>query len=299
MLKFIIISAFFFLLGNNSLGQVVPQYKWKKIKSPLNHELFFAGGNTSTDFWMYSLTGDLLHYRNGEFQKFTPPPNYPLSRSKIIKISENEFIGVATTLKYKGIVFRYKSGIWKDLIYSYKYPLVNIVKTVDNKIYFSGDFGSLLSYSDNIIKQIKTPITSHIIQTINAGKDSLILSTKSDGVYLYTDNKFKPIHSSTNINSYIVDLNIVNNTVYALSYNHKVYRIQNDSLVISHDISTANVFNKNIEGENFGFIKKNIRFKKKNYTFSFPVEENINQIKMFAENDLVMLSTDGNVFVGE
>jgi len=270
---------------------------WVKISTNSNQELKFVAGNSKNDFWVQTIQGALLNIKDKKIITYNIPRQFGHISTRYFQLSENDFFCSATTSDWKGEIFRIKNNIWSKYKFINPYPIRDVLRTLDNNFYIIGDFGTLLKYVNNDWQRIKTPFKSHIISGIVNG-NNLYFATRSEGIILYDGKHFTNL-SKLEKNKYIIELKIIDNVLYGITSNDKLYSFENNIEKLVNNTEVLKIFANKNYNSNFGFADRLIYSNGNKSNISFPQSYNIESITQLKDSSFLLFSNNGKIFISE
>ena len=270
---------------------------WVKISTNSNQELKFVSGNSKKNFWVQTIQGTLLNIKDSKIITHYIPREFGHISTRYFQLSENDFFCSATNSDWKGEIFRIKNNIWSKYKFINPCPIRDILKTNDNNFYIIGDFGTLLKFTNNDWQKINTPFQSHIISAI-AYANNLYFATRSEGIILYDGKHFTNL-SKLEKNKYITELKIIDNVLYGITSNDKLYCFENNIEKQIDNSEVLKIFTNKSYNSNFGFTDRLIYSNGKKSKISFPLNYNIESIKQLKDSTFLLFSNNGKIYISE
>jgi signal transduction histidine kinase len=272
-------------------------FNWQKFESPANSAATPLAVISLNDFWIYEDNGELFHYKNGKWMNHALENGRELSLYKFLQLEENSFIVSAVAADWHSNFYKIVDGKWIKYNFEWEYPAQGFVKNLKGEIFSYGNFGTILKLDDNNWSYIKNPIENHINDAISSVGDSVWFATKTQGVYLYHNNKFRQFTVDDN-NHPINKLHLAGNKIYARSHQGKTYLLVNDKFErVSKERSPWERFDNSKRKIGIGYLLSDYD-SLESQIVSFPIDYSFAKIKSINSHELIATTQFGEVYFG-
>ncbi len=294
MAKTIIWGILLLLLSFSTSAEEL-RFKWKKLKTPVDHGLIIISANSTDDLWLYDQKGELYHFFKNKWIKYPPPKVNNFNFSKIASIGDDRFIFWGFDPDYKSLIYFFENGKYSAKPLKYDLPLYELLYIDDNNIYFYGNFGSFLRLNKNSFEKVSTPIKNHIWCIDYLNKNELWLGSNFDGIYRYKNGAFKffPFKDKKFYSINLIKV-LSKDKIYAKSVEGKTFKLNGDyfeeSKLAASDMFEYQAYNR-VGFNNYTYVRKGGG----ELNFKIPSDFKIASLKLIDKKNIIFTTNDGGI----
>lgn len=292
--RFFILFIFLISSVHFSFSQT-QRIRWEENTSSFaSTPIKFLTANSESDFWCYDLNGNLYHYFNGMWKKFSIPFSAHYGLNYFHPVSYNSFIIASGDKNYKTFFHLFENGKFSLLNFQIDLPLEGFITDKNGIIYGYGDWGTLIKYSNGKWEKINTPIKNHILRAI-LFNDLIYFGTRGEGVYSFDGSFFSKTILNNNEQTDIVGLLIKDNTLYAIDFSNQIYQLNDNTFNLNKNIRLDQI--QKIHSYDFSFNKLSNDILNDNKDYLISVELNVVDFILTNKGNVLVSLSDGRTLV--
>ena len=163
--------------------------KWEKIPSPEFSAPDIVYGQSIDNFFVMDMIGILYHFKNNKWYNFPIKRRKSYTRIRYKYLSDSKIILSAVDSLWNSHIFLFNGREWiaEGIINN---AVINVLYTPDKRLYFVGDWGTVVEYSHGRLIPIKTPFRNHILAS-DVNDKTIWLGVRGEGVFSFDGNTFK------------------------------------------------------------------------------------------------------------